>query len=799
MIYFKYALILFFLTATLGCNKSASPKLEESSEPSEPSESLVAETVATKISFTDTSTETFQSVKDLMRELYNYNAGEILIQKTDLGNRIGQDYYLERSGPTTIIKYTTEQSLDNAVYTLLENMGFHWYGPGENWVVRPDLIYRKTIKGSWKTPSFRNRDSFGTGGLDFQNTQAYDPNNDFKKNWNLWKKRSRLNADFEIGGHTGMAFYQSNQVLLDSHPEWFTSTSGKENGRIKVEIPEAVQAYKDWCYRINQADVGKKFVAVNTDPEDSRGGPDDPLPPPSTGLMNHADKWWYVTNEVSKMYDENDNKTIVSAYAYGDGPSNALVPNFVLRKNVYPMIIPYAFQTAYLPTEMIRQWASKVTHMGIYDYWNITQWSQGLPQFDIYSLKDKLTFWRNNKIDGITVETTSAAGPMGHGWWLASQLMFDTNKNFESAYNQYLSDCFGPARFVMREMFDRWSKNNQGSGEVSQSLSNLQRATSLVTYDGPEWKRLNELKAYVHYMKMFYEHDNTQANKNRIFNYLYSIHHLMLVQTSAFIDQYYINPLTSGNVTPVGSSRKITPEEIETNFISDLQTSPKLYDIVPLEFDFNKVVYTVPVIDRAWRFGNLSTSFRFRAPRTETIRFTAGAQSTGTLTVYNDDQQFIREKIGTDNFTFTDIIDGETWSMKNYSMPVVAGKDYYILFQGGFNRFVMKSQVVMLKHQGGIDFDNYDYPAVYFYIPKAATEIVYYDGDRASLAQAGGLFYNPDGVAATAMSTGTSNIYKVSVPPQHRGKIWKAQFGHTDWSLKNVPNYGSLAPFQYNE
>ena len=92
-----------------------------------------------------------------MRELYNYNAGEILIQKTDLGNRIGQDYYLERSGPTTIIKYTTEQSLDNAVYTLLENMGFHWYGPGENWVVRPDLIYRKTIKGSWKTPSFRKK------------------------------------------------------------------------------------------------------------------------------------------------------------------------------------------------------------------------------------------------------------------------------------------------------------------------------------------------------------------------------------------------------------------------------------------------------------------------------------------------------------------------------------------------------------------------------------------------------------------------------------------------------------------
>ena len=79
--------------------------------------------------------------------------------------------------------------------------------------------------------------------------------------------------------------------------------------------------------------------------------------------------------------------------AYGDGAYNALAPKFSLRKNVYPVIIPNAFQKVYTPTEMVTTWASKIEgSMGLCDYWNITQWSEGLPQFNIFSIPEKLSF-----------------------------------------------------------------------------------------------------------------------------------------------------------------------------------------------------------------------------------------------------------------------------------------------------------------------------------------------------------------------------------------------------------------------
>ena len=43
-------------------------------------------------------------------------------------------------------------------------------------------------------------------------------------------------------------------------------------------------------------------------------------------------------------------------------------------------------------------------------------------------------------------------------------------------------------------------------------------------------------------MKLYYKYDGTRQSRDKIFKYLYTIHHLSLVQTSAFITQSYIFP-----------------------------------------------------------------------------------------------------------------------------------------------------------------------------------------------------------------------------------------------------------------
>src|SRR5687768_280516 len=155
----------------------------------------------------------------------------------------------------------------------------------------------------------------------------------------------------------------------------------------------------------------------------------------------------------------------------------------------------------------------------------------------------------------------------------------------------------------MKKMYDRWSNNSQGAGEVNLSLADLQAADALVAKNSPEWKRINELKAYVHFMKLYYAHDGTQESKDRFFEYLYSIHHLFMVQTSAFIGQHYIAPLDKGNIVPKTVVKALTDEEIDTQFRADLLSDPKKYDVVDFQFDHKKAIYTEPIAPSAWRFG----------------------------------------------------------------------------------------------------------------------------------------------------------------------------------------------------
>ena len=99
-----------------------------------PSPDNTVTAAATNILFDGADNE---AVKDLRQALQGFNAGEIVLEKTALGAHTGQEFYLARRNGKTYIKYTVNTSLENAVYTLLDRWGFHWYGPGQNWFVKP--------------------------------------------------------------------------------------------------------------------------------------------------------------------------------------------------------------------------------------------------------------------------------------------------------------------------------------------------------------------------------------------------------------------------------------------------------------------------------------------------------------------------------------------------------------------------------------------------------------------------------------------------------------------------------------
>src|SRR5690606_30179392 len=207
-------------------------------------------------------------------------------------------------------------------------------------------------------------------------------------------------------------------------------------------------------------------------------------------------------------------------------------------------IIPYAFQNVAEPEQYIEMWHQKMNKrpMGIYDYWNITQWSSDVPQFNINAIPQKLRLWKKYNINTINLESTNAKGPMGHAFWLASQMMWDTDQSFEELYSEFLTKSFGPAANDIKRMYDRWSKNYQGSMDAPLSLQDLSKASSK-TNDPVIQMRISELKAYVHYLLLYYDYINKPTVKGytNLINYILGIHHLRLLQTHA-LQSRYIKP-----------------------------------------------------------------------------------------------------------------------------------------------------------------------------------------------------------------------------------------------------------------
>lgn len=743
----------------------------------------------------------FAAIKDLETALKPHRIGNICITKVPLVGRDGQSFYLSVKPQKVVIKYTTENSLENAVYTYLSTLGIHWYGPTEDWFVNPGNLDQKDIDGKWFFPTFRNRVFNGTGGLDFGTSPSFDIKNNYKKNWLAFKRRNRYNSDFSVASHIGQAFYLYNKLDLDKQKDWFANDQGKINGRIKIEKQDAVDFFVNWSTKNVKASKAG-FTTISVDPEDGRGGSDDPLP--ANGFKginnwNHSDKWWWLANEVSKRFNDNDKNTKITMLAYGDGVYNALAPKFSLRKNVYPIIIPYAFQKAYTPKQMVTTWASKIEgSMGLYDYWNITQWSEGLPQFDMYSIPEKLSFWKKNKVDGIYLETTDAAGPMGHIFWITGQLQWDINQSINSLLNKYTKDCFGKAAAPIKEMLLRWSVNYQGSAEVDFSIRDLDRASKFVNKGDKEWIRIAYLKAYVHYMKLYYEHNGTQQSRDKIFRYLYSIHHLSLIQTSAFITQSYLSP---GGPAPLDIwSSPVGFSDIEKQFQKDKAAANKVYDLLNLDFDYDKVKYTEPINADSWLFGSYQCSFYFKAPFSGDISLDVGSETQAEFVFSKNGNAITKEFVGNENFNYEEKLgNNRIWRLKKFKIKLEKGIVYNISVSGGFSRVKMNTKgIVLFKNPGMQDFDNFAYPMQYFYVPNAATEIIFSDAFGEGLNERGFLI-PPNGVPLKREAMGARNLYKVPVSPDQRGKIWTANFGHPNWSFKNIPNVTALQRFEYLE
>lgn len=692
----------------------------------------------------------------------------------------GQSFYLSVDGDrSATIVGTGPNSFSNGIYTFLYELGFRWYMPGDAWTIVPDLQMAQKLKiNKAYTPSFRNRTYFGTGSV--RAIKNIDPTNSFLKDFQQWNLRNRYTYDFTTRGHVGQAFYRDQKSLLDQHPEYFCHNTVNKAGRIDIGHPEAVALFVSWA--LKQLTATGRFPIIGVEPADGSGGKDDCLPSNMPQIKSWSDKYFWLANEVAKSARAKQQDALVQLMAYA---SHTAPPGFELEPNVYPVIVPYAFQNETLPRQFVLNWHKKMQGrpMGLYDYWNITQWSADVPQFNIYTIPEKLRFWKENNITTVKLESTYAKGPMGHALWLAGQMMWDVNQDFETLYNQFLNDCFGPAASDIRRMYDRWSKNYQGNMEWMFSKKDLDQAAAR-TKDPAILKRIDELKAYVQYLKLVSEYrlKPTESSYDQLIQYVYDIHPMRLLQTAALSLRYIKKP---------GAVKVQHKEAAEDEFAvldkgATAVAARQPYALSRFAFDIHKAkvapaktfYHPVAIIG--------PNKYQFVLNRPRLLTFQAGATKESPF----------RMTDSTGKVIYSDTIAGSTSGYQTIRVSLPAGT--YVLATGAFGR---KTRVIFPEDIPFFSeskyYDNYKYPLLYLYVPKDVSEIVYRDKKGPGVNRRGN-WIAPDGNIVQPVRL-QYDVYRVPVPPAQRGKVWVLNIGYRGFELLNIPGVFSLNPFLYQE
>ena len=432
-----------------------------------------------------------------------------------------------------IIAYT-RQGLINGIYTCLDTLGFKWYFPGEKWAYTPKLKGIGFKCNAVFAPDFSLRTFFGTWGT--PRNRVIDKTAEVDKEWNLWSIRNRLGGGYELKGHAwGTVLAQWHDYFRD-RPEEMALVNGK---RVGVDGPS-----NKFC--ISNEDFQKVFVfhmvrqlkkmitdnpslpiyCVSVEPSDGDG---DCECEACKKMGSVSTRDFFLANLVAKEFQKISPKAYVNLYAYN---THAAPPDLKLEPNVIVQIIPYGYQSFSSPQQMIEAWKKKSDHLFIYDYYGLPILNLDQPLHNSlapWRFAERLKYWHAQNIKGVTLESSYSLGATGVGLYLFARLGWNINQDEWQILKDYYHTCYGPAHDVVwladlalaDDSMEKSAVLNKVERDFSKGLIKLKLE--------PEQKaRIIDYEAYLHYLKLLYKMQNTDAQGDTIavdnlLRYVYSI------------------------------------------------------------------------------------------------------------------------------------------------------------------------------------------------------------------------------------------------------------------------------------
>ena len=524
------------------------------------------------------------------------------------------------------------------IYQYLNERGFRFYQPGSIWEIIPVLPspYKK-LNTTYRC-NFKYQGWFISGG---HNRWTMDPNNEYGwdtyfgengHNWALYQRRNGMEGNYRFTGHRGdimtvnyLSTLQNNPCYIACHDgariagpqavadinntaamQLWSTTIGQQYAQFRNTIFGNRALYANYYHNFNY-NYGNIGIEV---PDGAQwGNSKDNSGCSIKNYTSESDQHFTLANFTAQQLNASYPEERLQLYAYS---SHANTPSaaIAINNNIDVQVIPTAFQNESSAKGLLDRWYNKTSSISEYHYLNIPQWGGETPMFYLEEMKTTLQRAKEKHSQGIVWEA-SPAKFASLPFLLAANSNLKDNAPVDSTLHNFCDQLFAEASNSVYTLLQSWSDDRTiSTGDFIQDnkykiplyLQLLNEAVQQTQHSAPVVKeRIRELKAYLHYMVLYYDwlfDQGTAAQKiskaAALCTYLARINKLQLVNSYFLItditsryavsDNFYKQyNVANGTAYLGGNLPLISSPEIDNNFQQDLARQSQLVENYQLE------------------------------------------------------------------------------------------------------------------------------------------------------------------------------------------------------------------------
>ncbi len=710
------------------------------------------------------------------------------------------------SNGTSMLKFTAAQDngLVFGLYQYLEELGFRFYQPGSIWQITPSLSSPyKAINKSYTT-SYKYKSWFISGG---HNRWIMDNNNNYGwdiyygqngHNWALYQRRNGMMGAYRFTGHRGDIMTGNYFSTIQNNPCYVACYNGSRAATTQ-SVPDVNNntAMQLWSDAIEQKftsfkntifgnktlyadyyrnfDFSNNLIGIEVPDGSQWGNSKDNSGCSNKDYANESSQNIALANFTAQKINSIYPGKHFQIYAYSSH-ADAPASNIQLNSNLDIQVVPTAFQNEASAKALLNRWYTRTNNISEYQYMNIPQWGGETPMFYLSDLKNTLQRIKEKNSQGVLWEASPAKFASLPFLWAANKNLI-SKKDIDSLLNEFCTNLFGPAAGTINKLLHQWSDDNtvtmgdfihDNKYKLPLYFQLLNTAVAQTQQSSPLIKqRIRELKAYLHYMVLYYDwsfdqrsHAAKTAKAAALCTYLAKINKLQLVNsyfiivditsryavTDPFNVAYNVN---TGTAYQDGNLPLITDNEIDNDFINDLSKTSLISN-----YDLKDAAFITGMISNS----NISAAEKISVK----IGYTNGAY-------YPNRAEFFIKANTAGNFTinytsrFDDVVKGNiNFSVEAMDKALEIVKDHSINANSADGKITVSLPhagiyrlSVVSKHQSSVDLvincnGNYFYKGSAFLGNKT-------ENYRSSLSSLPGFFYVPQGMKKVYFSINNSN------------------------------------------